>query len=101
MLDAFAPEARKQAREELNQLTLGGAARSLTSMLPIHARVVVRFLPDEKRNPVAAIADMRFKGMASGEGMEIPVRHEGDYLMRKLDGKWLIVGYEVSGRVGQ
>jgi hypothetical protein len=101
VLDAFAPAARKQARENLNQLTLGGAARSLTSMLPIHARVVVRFLPDQKRTPVAAVADMRFKGMASGDGIEVPVRHEGDYLMRKLDGKWLIVGYEVRGRVGE
>jgi hypothetical protein len=100
VLDAFAPDSRKRARDDLNQLTLGGSARSLTSMLPLSARIVIRFLPNEERNPVAAIADMRFRGMGSGTGFEVPVRHEGEYLMRRLDGRWLVVGYEVRGRVG-
>jgi hypothetical protein len=100
VLDAFAPDSRKQARDDLNQLTLGGSARTLTSMLPYSARIVVRFLPNEERNPVAAIADMRFSGVASGTGFEVPVRHEGEYLMRRVDGRWLIVGYEVRGKVG-
>jgi hypothetical protein len=100
VLDAFAPQTRKQARDDLNQLTLGGSAKSLTSMLPVDSRIVIRFLPNEERKPVAAIADMRFGGIATGPAGELPVRHEGDYTMRKLDGRWLIVGYEVHGRVG-
>lgn len=101
VLDAFAPQTRRQARDDLNQLTLGGSAKSLTSMLPIDSRIVIRFLPNEERNPVAAIADMRFGGIATGPAGEVPVRHEGDYTMRKLDGRWLIVGYEVHGKVGE
>jgi hypothetical protein len=100
VLDAFAPGSRKRAREDLNQLTLGGSARSLISVTPTDARIVVRFLPDRKRRPVAAVADMRFNAIGSGDGFEVPIRHEGDYLMRRLDGRWLIVGYEVRGRVG-
>ena len=100
VLDAFAQQTRRQARSDLNQLTLGGSAKSLTSMLPIDSRIVIRFLPNEERKPVAAIADMRFGGIATGPSGEVPVRHEGDYTMRKLDGRWLIVGYEVHGRVG-
>ena len=100
VLDAFAPGSRKRAREDLNQLTLGGSARSLISVTPTDARIVVRFLPDRKRRPVAAVADMRFNAIGSGAGFEVPIRHEGDYLMRRLDGRWLIVGYEVRGRVG-
>jgi hypothetical protein len=100
VLDAFAPGSRKLAREDLNQLTLGGSARSLISVTPTDARIVVRFLPDRKRRPVAAVADMRFNAIGSGDGFEVPIRHEGDYLMRRLDGRWLIVGYEVRGRVG-
>jgi hypothetical protein len=61
---------------------------------------VLRFLPDQKRRPVAALADMRFRAIGAGDGFEVPIRHEGDYLMRRLDGRWLIVGYEVRGRVG-
>ncbi|MGH2711808.1 MAG: hypothetical protein ACRDH9_11480 [Actinomycetota bacterium] len=100
VLDAFAPQTRNRARDDLNQLTLGGSAKSLTSMLPHSARIVIRFLPNDERNPIAAIADMRFNGVASGNGFEVPVRHEGEYLMRRLDGRWLIVGYDVHGRVG-
>jgi hypothetical protein len=101
VLDAFAPGTRKSAREDLNQLTLGGSARSLVSVTPTDARIVIRFLPDPKRRPVAAIADMRFRAIGADEGFEVPIRHEGEYLMRRLDGRWLIVGYEVRGRVGE
>jgi hypothetical protein len=101
VLDAFAPGSRRLAREDLNQLTLGAAARSLVSVTPTDARLVLRFLPDRKRRPVAALADMRFRANGAGDEFEVPIRHEGDYLMRRLDGRWLIVGYEVRGRVGR
>jgi hypothetical protein len=100
VLDAFAPETRKRAQEDLNHLTLGGSARELTSVLPTDARIVIRFLPNQNRNPVAAMADMRFLGIGTGPGYEVPIRHEGDYLMREFDGVWLIVGYDVRGHVG-
>jgi hypothetical protein len=99
-LDAFAPEVRKRAQEDLNNLTLGGSARGLTSVLPTDARVVIRFLPNPNRNPVAAMADMLFLGVGTGPGYEVPIRHEGEYLFREFDGVWLIVGYDVRGHVG-
>src|SRR5688500_5069728 len=37
VLDAFARETRGQARKDLRDLTLGGAARSLESVAPVHA----------------------------------------------------------------
>lgn len=100
VLDAFAPDARKTARDDLNQLTLGGSARSLSSARPTESRIVIRFLPNERRRPVAAVADMRFEGIGSGAGFEIPIRHGGEYVLRQLGDRWLIVGYQVRGRVG-
>jgi hypothetical protein len=100
VLDAFAPKTRSQARGDLNQLTLGGAARSLTSMLPLQARVVIELLPGD-RGPVAALANMQFEGVASGGGFEVPVRHEGDYVLKPFGERWLITGYEVKGRIGE
>lgn len=100
VLDAFAPEMRGAARADLRELTLGTSARSLTSMLPTDARIVVRFLPNERRNPVAAMADMRFKGIATAEdGTEMEVRHEADYLLEALNDRWLITGYRVQQRL--
>ncbi|MGH2690911.1 MAG: hypothetical protein ACRDHM_00210 [Actinomycetota bacterium] len=100
VLDAFAPDSRGRARDDLNQLSLGGSARSLVSVTPTDARIVVRFLPDQKRRPVAALADMRFQAVGIGDGFEVPIHHEGDYLMRRIDGRWLVAGYDVRGRVG-
>lgn len=100
VLDAFAPRARGQARGDLNQLTLGGAAaRSLTSMLPVHARIVIEVLPGDKV-PAAALANMQFEGIASGDGFEVPVHHEGDYVLKPFGDRWLITGYDVKGRIG-
>jgi hypothetical protein len=67
---------------------------------PTDARIVIRFLPDEGKGPVAALADMRFRAIGFGDGFEVPIRHEGDYLLRRFDGRWLVVGYDVTGRVG-
>jgi hypothetical protein len=99
VLDAFAPRTRGQARGDLNQLTLGGGARALTSMLPVHARVVIELLPGE-RGPAAALANMQFEGIASGDGFEVPVHHEGDYVLKPFGNRWLITGYDVKGRIG-
>lgn len=100
VLDAFAPDSRKRAREELNQLSLGGSARSLITVTPTDARIVIRFLPDEKRGPAAALADMHFQAVGIGDGFEVPILHDGDYLMRRIGERWLVVGYDVRGRVG-
>lgn len=100
VLDAFAPRIRGRARGDLNQLSLGGSARALTSMLPVHARVVIELLPDDRGRPAAALANMRFEGVASGDGFEVPVRHEGQYVLKPFGERWLITGYEVKGRIG-
>ena len=100
VLDAFAPDLRAQARRDLNQLTLGGSARGLTEVGSIDARIVVRFLPNGKKQPIAAMTDMRFIASGIGDGFEIPIRHDGEYLMEPVGDRWLIVGYEVEGRIG-
>ncbi|MDQ4005592.1 MAG: hypothetical protein M3135_04725, partial [Actinomycetota bacterium] len=77
VLDAFAPDLRGRARQDLNQLTLGGSAKGLTEIRSANARIVVEFLPNEKKQPVAAMTDMRFIARGFGQGFEIPIRHDG------------------------
>ena len=98
--DFFSGQAHQQAREDVQDLTLGRAAGILASVRPEHARVLVRFLLDARRRPIAATADMEFRGTGLAEGVEVPIRHEGRYLLRPTGGRWLIVAYEVRGRVG-
>ena len=100
VLESFAREVRDRARRDVEQLTVGSSAGGLAEVRPVRARVVVRFLPNENRAPVAAIANMRFQATGVGEGFEVPIRHTGEYVLRPVEGRWLITGYEVQGRIG-
>jgi hypothetical protein len=98
--DFFGGQAREQARSDIPDLTLGKAAGTLEKVRPEHARVLVRFLLDANRRPVAATAEMEFRGTGFAAGIEVPISHRGRYILRPEGGRWLVVAYEVRGRVG-
>lgn len=101
VLGFFAGEARQRAHRDLEDLTLGRAAAGLTAVRPERASLGVRFLVDAHRHPVAAVAGMRFVGAAiTPDGGEIPLRHGGEYVLRPTGGRWLVVAYDVQGRLG-
>ncbi len=101
LFDHFAPEARGEARQHVDDLTLGQAAGHLTAVRPEWARLDVRFLLGPSRSPVAAQASMRFSatGFAT-DGTEVPVRHSGEFVLERLEGRWLVVAYDVEGGFG-
>jgi hypothetical protein len=97
----FAPEARQDAGRHLEDLTLGRAAEHVTAVRPEWARLDVRFLLGPAKVPVAAQTSIRFVATAfAADGSQVPVRHRGEYLLERLDGRWLIVSYEVEGGFG-
>lgn len=101
LFDHFAPEARREARRHLDDLTLGRAVEHLTAVRPEWARLDVRFLAGPSRRPVAAQASMRFTATGfAGDGTEIPVRHRGEFTLERLEGRWLVVAYDVEGGFG-
>jgi hypothetical protein len=101
LFDHFAPAAREEARRHLDDLTLGRAAEHLSAVRPEWARLDVRFLLGPARVPVAAQASMRFAATAfAGDGTEVPVRHRGEYVLERLEGRWLVVTYRVDGGFG-
>ena len=97
----FGGQARQRAHRDLEDLTLGRAAADLAAVRPVRARLVVRFLVDARRRPVAAVAGMEFAGVAlTADGGEVPVHHGGEYVLRRTGGRWLIEAYDVQGRLG-
>jgi hypothetical protein len=97
----FSGPARAQARRDLEDLSLGRTTASLAAVRPERARVNVRVMVGPTGHPVAAIAGMEFR--ASGldpAGGELPIRHRGRYVLRRDGGRWLIVAYDVGGRLG-
>jgi hypothetical protein len=101
IFDHFAPAAREEARRHLDDLTLGRAAEHVSAVRPEWARLDVRFLVGPARVPVAAQVSMRFAATAvAGDGTEVPVRHRGEYVLERLEGRWLVMAYEVDGGFG-
>lgn len=101
-LEAFAPPAASGARRDLADLTLGPDSARLERVEPSRGVLTVEFLMGEEGEPFAAVAVTRFEatGVMPG-GSPVPIEHSGRYLMRPLEGRWLIIGYRVTGALGR
>ncbi len=102
MFPLFAGAAREEARGDVQRLTLGRTSQGLEAVRPRRAVLDVRFLADAAERPVVAVADMRFEGVGledgSADGATLPIRHEGEYTLRRVNGRWRIVAYDVISR---
>lgn len=99
LADPFAPETRREVRAHVADLTLGRAVGMLEAVRPTRARLDVRFMLDRASHPIMAFAHMDFAGIGLAEGAELPIRHEGDYVLRHTDEGWRIVSFRVKSRV--
>jgi LCP family protein required for cell wall assembly len=98
--DLFASDARPEVRRDVEELTLGRTARTLLAVRPTHARVDVTFLVDAQQRPLTAFARMEFDGTGMADrGVELPIRHTGRYVLRRTNGTWRIVAYDVRSDV--
>jgi hypothetical protein len=100
VLEAFAMDASEVAGRDLADLTLGPASSQVEFVDPDRSRLAVKFLVGQEGRPYAALAAATFR--ATGElanGGTLGITHEGRYIMRPIDGRWMIVGYTVDGRL--
>jgi hypothetical protein len=97
VLEAFSRPAARQARRDLEDLTLGPTSRRVETVQPKPGRLNVSFLLDGTQ-PIAAVAFTTFRGVGElTSGGRLDIQHRGEYMMREVDGSWLIVGYNVDG----
>jgi LCP family protein required for cell wall assembly len=95
----FSGGARAEAERHLDRLTLGTVRDQVDEVLPERATLKLTFLADRNGNPIAAFADTEFEASTISEGAQEPIAHHGDYVLRKINGDWRIVSYDVRGRV--
>jgi hypothetical protein len=101
LADSFAPGARPGARRDAGDLTLGPLARRLDSVDTRRARLDVGVLVGDRGHPVSATAAMDFAALGLGPSVgRVPIRHQGRYVLRPFGDRWLVVAYDVTGRVG-
>lgn len=99
LLAHFSGEARAEAQRDLDRLTLGPVRAEVDEVMPRRAAVRLTFLADNRGNPLAAFADTEFEASAVSGGANARITHRGDFVLRKLNGRWRIVSYDVRGRV--
>jgi LCP family protein required for cell wall assembly len=95
--DLFTRRTRTRVHRDLGALTIGALARHLDAVAPGTTTLGVRFLVGTR--PAVAVASVKFRGMAIAQGAELPIRHEGVYTLRRLDGDWRIASYKVQSHL--
>lgn len=101
LFEHFVQGAQRQARRDLEDLSLGSTARRLDVVRPDRARLGVRVLVGSEGRALSAVATMEFLATGfAGEEREVPIRQQARYVLRPVGGRWLIVAYDVRGRLG-
>jgi hypothetical protein len=91
---AFDSSAQERAKNDAASLTLGETGSRLTHLSVTKASLSVRVLLDPKGHPEAAVATVVFETTGTLTGGEpVQVSNLASFLMRPIDGKWLVVGY--------
>ena len=61
----------------------------------------LRVLVGAEGRPISTIALMEFRATGLGPTIgEIPIQHQGRYVLRPVEGRWLVVAYDVRGHLG-
>ena len=95
----FSGEARREAERHLGRLTIGPVRGSLDEVVPERATVSLTFVADGEGHPLAAFANTEFEASAVSGSVRAPVVHRGGYVLRRSNGAWRIVSYDVRARV--
>jgi LCP family protein required for cell wall assembly len=94
----FSGDARREAERDLARLTIGPVRGELDEVVPWRATVSLTLLADTVGRPLAAFAATRFRASAVAGNVHAPVTNYGDFVLRRSDGEWRIVSYDVRGR---
>lgn len=99
LLAHFSGEARAQAGHDLDHLTLGPVRAELDDVVPERSTLDLTFVTDANGNPLGAFAATDFAASAVSGSADAPIRQRGEFVLRKSNGDWRIVSYDVRGRV--
>ncbi len=97
VLGAFAPSAAEQSALDLAALTLGPESAQLKSVSPLENHLQITVLLDREGAPITSVAYAQFSGTgALKTGGELAIAHDASYFLRKVEGAWRIIGYDVD-----
>lgn len=95
--DAFAPAARRRARDDATSLALGKQLPGLASLRVTSATLDVAVLIDPSGHAQAATAvvSVRADGLLA-DGRSALIALDASFVLRRLDRRWLITGWPAA-----
>ena len=95
--ELFAGVAQEAARRDADVLTVGPSlGAGLERIEPARGRLSAKVLVDPHGRPLAVVAIVRFTALAEGkDGAVTPLVSSGQYFLRRTDGAWRILSYDV------
>jgi LCP family protein required for cell wall assembly len=96
----FARDAARGARSDVRNLALGPVGSRIDAIGARPARLGLRFLLARNRRPMAALASVRFQAVGESDEGAVRIRQRGDYTLHRIGGRWRVVAFEASARVG-
>lgn len=102
-LEQFAGSSAREARRDLGDLTLGKTASQLDVVTPLEGFLRMNVLYDPAGNPVLAVVAARFEALGDlvAQPEDVTIQHGGEYILRRVRGRWAIVGYDVRGKIAE
>jgi LCP family protein required for cell wall assembly len=94
----FSGDARREAERDLARLTIGPVRGELDEVVPRRATLSLKLLGDARGHALAAFAHTKFRASAVSGSVHAPVTSDADYVLRRSNGTWRIVSYDVRGR---
>ncbi|MBI4260660.1 MAG: hypothetical protein HY658_08855 [Actinobacteria bacterium] len=97
----FDVDAVGAARAEAATLTIGPDAAGFEAIEVLEGSIQVSVLAGDDGSPFTAVALVTFSAEAVGaDGVRVPVKSEGEFLLRPSDRGWLIYGWDLSRGAG-
>jgi hypothetical protein len=102
-LEQFAGPGARNARRDLSDLTLGKTYIWLNGVTPEQGLLRMTLLYGRGGDPVLAMVRARFAaaGDVAGQPEDVSIEHRGEYIVRRVRGRWAIVGYQVRGKIAE
>ncbi|MDP8957123.1 MAG: hypothetical protein M3N24_09225, partial [Actinomycetota bacterium] len=90
----FAPAARRDARRNAASFSLGRGGRAVRKLTATSSALQIRVLFDSSGRPQAATATAALKADGRTKtGQRFELRNRSAFVLRPVEGRWLIVGY--------
>jgi hypothetical protein len=97
VLAFFARDARDAAEDQLDVLTAGPeAGEAFEAIVPMPSSLRMQVLLDPSGVPRSVEGSAKFRARGKGADGQVLFVSDGEFILEKIDGEWLVVSFSVQ-----